>query len=126
MGSVYAKVENIGPDGAKKFLDRMIYNRNVSPSRVTAYAVDMRSGSWDLNGQAIVLDENGLLLDGQHRLLAIIESGVTLPMLVVRGMLIGPTIVLAAITAVAFVLSRVLIGWSRLPPEVPRRGEIAV
>lgn len=45
----------------------------------------MKTGRWVLNGETICFDSNGVLRDGHHRLLAIIESGVTIEVLVVRG-----------------------------------------
>jgi ESS family glutamate:Na+ symporter len=51
---------------------------------------------------------------------SLIEIGIVtvLPLLVVRGIVIGPTIVLVAITCAALVLSRLLLGWSNGPPAV--------
>ncbi len=48
-----------------------------------------------------------------------------LPLFVVRGIVIGPTLVLVAITLAAIVLSRVLLGWSNLPPAALRPSEMA-
>ena len=48
-----------------------------------------------------------------------------LPLFVVRGIVIAPTLVLVAIAGAALVLSRVLLGWSNVPPAVPRPSEIA-
>lgn len=59
--------------------------RNVSRMRVKRYASDMANGLWTMNGETIIIDERGKLIDGQHRLLAVIESGVTAEFLVVRG-----------------------------------------
>jgi hypothetical protein len=45
----------------------------------------MKDGDWKLNGESIVFDDNGNVIDGQHRLTAIVESGVTIKSVVVRG-----------------------------------------
>jgi glutamate:Na+ symporter, ESS family len=58
--------------------------------------------------------------------ISLVEVGIVtlLPQFVVRGMVIGPTLVLLAMTGATLVLSRVLLGWSRLPPAVPRPSEV--
>jgi hypothetical protein len=53
---------------------------------VLAYAADMAAGDWRWNGESIKFAADETLLDGQHRLAAIAESGCTVPMLVVRGL----------------------------------------
>ncbi len=76
----------VTPDMARKWLTRNITNnRNINENRVAAYAEEMRANNWIPNGQAIQFDEGGLLIDGQHRLKALIRSGKTVQMLVVRG-----------------------------------------
>jgi ESS family glutamate:Na+ symporter len=46
-----------------------------------------------------------------------------LPLFVVRGIVIAPTVVLVAITCAALILSRVLLGWSDIPPAEVRPSE---
>ena len=46
----------------------------------------MQAGAWQVTGEAIKFDTNGALSDGQHRLTAVIQSGATVDMLVVRGL----------------------------------------
>ena len=52
----------------------------------------MKAGKWCLNGEAIEFDTNGKLKNGQHRLRAVIKSGVAIDCVVVRG--VDPDIVL--------------------------------
>lgn len=67
----------ITPDQAARILaDRNNRNRNIAASVVAKYARDMRSGNWLLNGDAIRFAVDGSLLDGQHRLAAIVKAGV--------------------------------------------------
>lgn len=79
-------IVSVGPTEAARWLTRNPRNRNLRRSQVTTYARDMSEGRWVYAGESIKFDHNGTLLDGQHRLAAIIESGVTVPMLVVRGL----------------------------------------
>ena len=79
-------VENIGPEQAKKYLG-MNYdkNRTVRQAHVVGLAEQMKAGQWVLSAQGIIFDENGTLIDGQHRLMAIIKAGVVVPITVTRG-----------------------------------------
>lgn len=75
------KVEDIEvtPDMAKDWLENHNpTNRKISPSNVNGYARDMMNGAWEFTADPIQFDENGDLLNGQHRLLAVIESGCTI------------------------------------------------
>lgn len=73
------KVETkfVSPVMAEHMLKTMGPNRPVATSRVMTLANEMRLGKWQLNGETIIVSDTGRLLDGQHRLLAIIESGCT-------------------------------------------------
>lgn len=44
----------------------------------------MKEGLWRFNGETIIFADDGVLLDGQHRLLAVIEAGVSVEFLVVK------------------------------------------
>lgn len=75
----------ITPELAAAWLERNTDNRRVAQARVDQYASEMRDGRWRSTHQGIAFDEDGRLADGQHRLWAIIESGVTVTMPVFRG-----------------------------------------
>jgi hypothetical protein len=83
--ATYANVENISPDMAADLLTRNLTNRTIRPARISRYAALMLADKWRLNGEAIVVDEHNNLMDGQHRLHAIVESGCTVPMVVSRN-----------------------------------------
>lgn len=78
-------VENITPTKAKGLLKGNTCNRKIRETVVARYARDMRAGAWDVIGDPIRLNGDGTLLDGQHRLLAVIASGKAQKMVVVRG-----------------------------------------
>jgi len=61
---------------ATKWLEnsKEIKNRRISESTVQKWASDMAEGRWKPNPQVMMLDANDGVLDGQHRLWAIIES----------------------------------------------------
>lgn len=82
---IQTRVETIGPSEAQHYLDNMYEgNRRASDIIVFKYARAMDEGRFEsLNGQTIVVGPDGKLYDGQHRMEAIVLSGVTLPFLVV-------------------------------------------
>ena len=84
--STQALVADIGPALALALLERNKNNRKIAASRVEVYARDMAAGRWQLNNQGVALGRDGVLYDGQHRLLAIVQADVTVPMLVVSGL----------------------------------------
>lgn len=79
------KVMEITPEIAKELLKNNKSNRNIVQNAVNRYARDMEAGNWEQNGDTITIDEKGNLTDGQHRLSAIVQSGVTVKMIVVSG-----------------------------------------
>ena len=70
---------------AKEYLERVLPNRTLNERLARRYAEDMRTGRWINNGQGIVLDHQGNLIDGQHRCQAIVFAQQSISMLVVRG-----------------------------------------
>ena len=78
--------ERITPEKAKEYLSHNVENnRGIVKKRVALYAHDMMSGNWCDNGETIKFNSNGELIDGQHRLRAILASGTTQTMWVARG-----------------------------------------
>lgn len=79
-------IADVTPALAAQWLTFNTHNRTLRPKVVEAYATDMRNGDWLLNGESIKFDTDGVLIDGQHRLAAVIAAGVTVRMVVVRGL----------------------------------------
>lgn len=80
-----ASVVFVTPDMAERWLEANTRNRNLNEKVVRTYVRDMISGAWLLTGEGIKFATDGSLLDGQHRLTAIVRAGVTVPMFVMRG-----------------------------------------
>lgn len=80
-----ASVVYVTPEIASRWLGKNVKNRNLRQSVVRGYARDMAAGNWLLTGEAVKFDTDGNLIDGQHRLMAIVQSGRTVPLFVVRG-----------------------------------------
>ena len=58
-------------------------NRNMRKIHAKRLADDMKNGRWHFTGAPIVFDAYGRLVDGQHRLNALIQAEVELPFIVV-------------------------------------------
>lgn len=81
-----ASPEQITPSMAEAWLGKNKVNRPIRDRKVTQFTRDMVNGNWRLTGEGIKFGQSGNLLDGQNRLWAIIESGCTVTMFVVRGL----------------------------------------
>lgn len=65
----------ITPEMAAAMLQKNAGNRQIRPSVVAQYADQMKRGQWQVTHQPIATDSEGNLVDGQHRLSAIVSSG---------------------------------------------------
>ena len=84
---VTTKEELWTPTKAKALLSKGGINRRLNTNTVDRYAAAMADGKWSMNGETIKISRAGKLLDGQHRLHAVIESGEKVELLTVRGLL---------------------------------------
>lgn len=83
---VRIRVLLIGPDEARALLSANTDNRPLRNGRVNFYARTMKNGAWMFTHQGIAFSEDGLGIDLQHRLHAVILSGVTVRMMVTEGL----------------------------------------
>lgn len=81
-----AEIVRITPALAFALLEGNTGNRKLRPGKVALYADFMRAGKFLLNGEAICISSDGEMLNGQHRLTAIVESGCTIETVVVFGL----------------------------------------
>lgn len=77
--------ETITPEIAAEYLKHNTNNRNIRTSHVEYLSNAIKRGEWVLSHQGIAFDESGILVDGQHRLHAIIKSGIPVQVLVSRN-----------------------------------------
>lgn len=82
---VSASIELITPVIARKMLEGNVDNRKLRKTRVAQYADAMKRGMWDIQNDAITISKTGKLLNGQHRLTAIVESDEACQCLILRG-----------------------------------------
>jgi hypothetical protein len=73
------KKQLITPTIAKQYLEANVFNRRVKAPVVYRYANDMANGKWkEDTAELIKVSKTGVILDGQHRLMAIIKANVSL------------------------------------------------
>lgn len=83
------EVVTVTPEMAARWLEKNTdNNRTIAASTVDVYARDMRAGRWQLTPQGIAFNRTGELVDGQHRLQAIIKAGISVEMVVATGFLV--------------------------------------
>ena len=75
----------ITPEIAKHYLSYNTQNRKESVKSINFLTEQMNKGLFIENGESIVFDKNMKLTDGQHRLMAIIKSGKSYHIPVVKG-----------------------------------------
>lgn len=80
-----ASIRKVTPEMAATWLAANTHNRKLRDTLVDRYAREMAAGRWMVNGEAIQISRSGVLINGQHRLAAIVESGTTQQMLVVTN-----------------------------------------
>lgn len=86
LASPSATVEKLTPEMAEELLSRNTHNRTVKRKNIEKIARAITNGEWKLNGEAIKISTTGTILDGQHRLLAVIETGATIETLIITGL----------------------------------------
>jgi hypothetical protein len=75
-------VQTITPARAEEMLAANTANRPLSRPTVRSFAEAMRRGDWLVTHQGIAFDTEGVLVDGQHRLAAVIEADMPVEMTV--------------------------------------------
>lgn len=85
MGTSF-KIESITPEIAREYLSHNVNNRRIKAATVQALVRDIKNGDFVLTHQGIAFDEDGTLIDGQHRLQAVITAGTPVRMMVTRGL----------------------------------------
>lgn len=83
---IRSKWMDVTPEMARDWLQNNFRNRPVSGPTVIAYALDMKNKRWVPTHQGIAFNTRDELIDGQHRLYAIIKSGCTVRMMVTFGL----------------------------------------
>lgn len=82
---INTNIELITPFSANEYLKNNTQNRKININHVRELARAITNNDWELNGVPVIFAENGRLIDGQHRLHAIVWANRPVKMLVIRG-----------------------------------------
>jgi hypothetical protein len=80
------KVIQLTPDLAHELLAKNTINRPLRKHHIAHLAREMKAGRWKYNGDPIRVSVNGDVLDGQHRMHAVVASGLTIKTVLVEGL----------------------------------------
>lgn len=76
------QVMQVTPEIAAQWLCRNIKNRPLRPAVVEGLVSAIQRGEWKLSHQGVAFARDGTLLDGQHRLTAIVQAERAVPLTV--------------------------------------------
>lgn len=82
---IKAEIVTIDPEQARTMLKRNTRNRPLNPNTVETYSRLIKEGRWKITHQGIAFDTTGALLDGQHRLAAIAQSGIPVKIMITHN-----------------------------------------
>lgn len=95
IAAVGHDVITVTPAMAESFLSGQLPNRNLRDNSIERYARDMQAGAWHLNGESLIFSgtedevrkgkQEAGLLDGQHRMWAVVYGNVPVTFLAVWG-----------------------------------------
>jgi len=78
--------EIVAPERATELLNLNIKNRDASQNNLRKVIHAIMSGEWDVNnGETIKINTNSEIVDGQHRLMAIVHTGIAIPLTIAFG-----------------------------------------
>jgi hypothetical protein len=80
-----AEVVTLTPVLAQLLLDRNSANRPISKTGKNEIKQDIANGRFVFNGESIIVSDTGVLNDGQHRCLNVLETGVSIQTVIVFG-----------------------------------------
>lgn len=79
------KEVKITPHMAQSMLKKNTSNRPLSERLVSRYVKEVKSGNWKMTGDTIKLSKQGNLIDGQHRLKAVVVADVPITSMIAYG-----------------------------------------
>ena len=83
--TITSTLRTITPELAEQILEKNLINRRISPKRLSVLTQEMLAGTFKTNGESIIISQSGNLLDGQHRLAAIVQSEKPQEIILVQG-----------------------------------------
>jgi hypothetical protein len=83
---MFCEVRTIGPEEAARLLENNTINRTIRRGNVAFFEGQLERNEMQLTHQGIAISESGQLLDAQHRLTAIVNTGIGATFLVASGL----------------------------------------
>lgn len=80
-----SSVETITPEKAIQLLEKNINNRRIRHAAVASMSAIIKRGAFITTHQGIAIADDGEILDGQHRLMAIVKANMSVDIMVTRG-----------------------------------------
>jgi len=74
------------PELAKAMLNNNPDNRLIRVGNLKKLEDDIRAGRWTFNGEPILISNEGMVNDGQHRCTAVIETNIPIETMIVFGL----------------------------------------
>lgn len=84
--AIKTQITTITASKAKELLGSNTRNRRISRGNLEAIKMSLTRGEWELNGEAVKVARDGTILDGQHRLIACVETGISFKTILVTGL----------------------------------------
>lgn len=78
-GEMFTTLLTVSPDQAQQWLDAMPSQRRLRKAKVEQLRRQIVDGRWKVLPHGIVFDTDGKLIDGQHRMTALVQGGKPLP-----------------------------------------------
>lgn len=85
MKTIKTKEVIVTPEKALEILKTNKRNRPLKKNWVMFFADQMDRGLWKFNGESIIISADNVLLDGQHRLAAVVKSNKSQKFIIVYG-----------------------------------------
>ncbi len=76
----------VTPKYASRLLKQNTRNRRLRTTAVARYAIDMLGGHWGFSDSAIIIADDGSIINGQHRLHAVVSSRCEIWSVIVRNL----------------------------------------
>lgn len=77
-GPERAEILLVTKDMAENWLAKNSHNRPLNPLKIGKFKRAIQDGKFRLNGETIIIGRDGSLMDGQNRLMAVVETGMAI------------------------------------------------
>ena len=83
--NIKSEIVVLTPELAQRFLGNNDTNRPISQFNLNRLQDQIKRGQWRFNGEPIIVFNDGSLGDGQHRCLAVVQTGIPIQTMITYG-----------------------------------------